>query len=83
MDDPDAFLEGDCAEDMGALLAMSPGCWEDCSAPIISGLFSFAINVVLGRLAVMSSYQFVFVVIPGDEVSDLVSRLSSVTVIQI
>ena len=36
----------------------------------------------LGRLAVIS-YQFVFVVIPGDEVSDLVSRLSSKTVIQI
>ena len=47
MDEPDAFLEGDCAaEDMGALLAMSACCWEDCSAPI-SGLNKYCFWVDL------------------------------------
>ena len=33
VEEPELFLEGDCAADMGALLAISC-CWDDCSAPI-------------------------------------------------
>ena len=81
VEEPELFLEGDCAADMGALLAISCCCWDDCSAPIsLSFRFRTLLQICnyviltfifLGRFVVISLLLWSSVIPAGIEVPEI------------